>query len=438
MSNNAEVAILIQQLARMQQELDEKNQQIKLLSAENLKLENGFQSRACKKDGIYSVTRNSGKVVYGFFMYDENGKKIKAERFNTRSEALLAKRKLENLKDENKLSFYQKNKKQCFQDFCNAYLQKAESEYAINTLEAAIGIIKNHMTELTNINVTKLTKQVAQEWANRNRSKIKPYAYNNTLKLLKAIWNNALETDITNLPNPFTHIKPINIKKECKTREPVRINLEQAERLINVAKDTFNDFTYSIIAVSLYAGLREGECMGLCWENIDFKNETISIEQQVQKVTKKRMKILLEKFPNLTEEQILITQRLKTEASRDIIVVPHQIIKILRNYKNKLVKNNQLHELCFCHNDGTPLVARDFVRYRFEPVLEKAFGNKNYMQFHELRGSCATILYMAGVPIKIIQGILRHGKMSITADTYVQLEKTSDLVAEKVNEAFNN
>ena len=74
MSNNAEVAILIQQLARMQQELDEKNQQIKLLSAENLKLENGFQSRACKKDGIYSVIRNSGKVVYGFFMYDENGK----------------------------------------------------------------------------------------------------------------------------------------------------------------------------------------------------------------------------------------------------------------------------------------------------------------------------------------------------------------------------
>ena len=61
------------------------------------------------------------------------------------------------------------------------------------------------MTELTNVNVTKLTKQVAQEWANRNRSKIKPYAYNNTLKLLKAIWNNALETDITNLPNPFTH-----------------------------------------------------------------------------------------------------------------------------------------------------------------------------------------------------------------------------------------
>ena len=71
-------------------------------------------------------------------------------------------------------------------------------------------------------------------------------------------------------------------------------------------------------------------------------------------------------------------------------------------------------------------------------MLKKAFGSKNYMQFHELRGSCATILYMAGVPMKIIQGILRHGKMSVTEDIYVQIEKTSNLVAEKVNEAFNS
>ena len=436
MSDSAEVITLLKQLSKMQEELESKEQTIKILSEEKRKLECGFQSKAAKKDGIYSVTRANGNVMYGFSMYDENGKKIKAERFKTRTEAIAAKRRLEAMKDERKLSFYQKNKKQCFQDFCNAYLEKAESEYAINTLEAAIGLINNHMNELVGIKITKLTKQVAQEWANKNRAKIKPSAYNNTLKLLKAIWNNAIRIEMTDIPYPFKYIKPINIKKECKTREPVRINLEQAENLIDTAKKMYNDYTYCIIATSIYAGLREGECMGLMWKDIDFENETISVNQQVQKVTKKRMKILLEKFPNLTEKDILITDRLKTEASKDTIVVPHKIIEILKDYKNKLISHKQLHELCFCKKDGSPLVARDFVRYRFKRVLKQVFRDEKYMDFHELRGSCATILYLAGVPVKIIQGILRHGKMSITEDVYIQIKKISQQVTETINKAF--
>ncbi len=54
--------------------------------------------------------------------------------------------------------------------------------------------------------------------------------------------------------------------------------------------------------------------------------------------------------------------------------------------------------------------------------LKQVFGNEKYMDFHELRGSCATILYLAGVPVKIIQGILRHGKMAITEDVYIQID----------------
>ena len=60
----------------MQEELESKEQTIKILSEEKRKLECGFQSKAAKKDGIYSVTRANGNVMYGFSMYDENGKKI--------------------------------------------------------------------------------------------------------------------------------------------------------------------------------------------------------------------------------------------------------------------------------------------------------------------------------------------------------------------------
>ncbi len=75
MSNNAQVTILLKQLSKMQEELESKEQTIKILSEEKRKLECGFQSKAAKKDGIYSVTRANGSVIYGFSMYDENGKK---------------------------------------------------------------------------------------------------------------------------------------------------------------------------------------------------------------------------------------------------------------------------------------------------------------------------------------------------------------------------
>ena len=70
MSDSAEVITLLKQLSKMQEELESKEQTIKILSEEKRKLECGFQSNAAKKDGIYSVTRANGNVMYGFSMYD--------------------------------------------------------------------------------------------------------------------------------------------------------------------------------------------------------------------------------------------------------------------------------------------------------------------------------------------------------------------------------
>lgn len=66
--------------------------------------------------------------------------------------------------------------------------------------------------------------------------KVKSVLYNYACKLLlekvtiflksqkaKAIWNCALKNDITILPNPFNILSAINIKKERKNRENVRI-----------------------------------------------------------------------------------------------------------------------------------------------------------------------------------------------------------------------
>ena len=43
------------------------------------------------------------------------------------------------------------------------------------------------------------------------------------------------------------------------------------------------------------------------------------------------------------------------------------------------------------------VIAVDFIKQRFQRTLKVAFGKRNFMKFHELRGSCATILHKKGV-----------------------------------------
>lgn len=423
---------LLKQLAQQQAKIEELENINKKLVA------NSSITQKTRASGIYTITRKSGKKVYGFYIYDENFKKIKREKFSSLSEATAEKRRLLNLRDENKLSTQMANQKQTFKYFCDTYIQKAESDFAINTVEAAKGIIKNHLKFFEDVPILKCTKKKAQEWSNKYRKTMKPYAFNNALKLAKAIWNNAINTDLTNLENPFINIKPINIKKECDIREAVRIDKKQADIILKTAKEMFSntDYTYPAIAIGTYALLREGEIFGLYWSDIDLKENTIFIQRQLQKITKKKLKQILSENPNLIEKDILLTNRLKTDASKEKIPMPQILADILKEYKKKLMATGKLQELCFCKEDGKPIVAHDFVRYKFKKVLEKAFGDKDYMHFHELRGSGATILHMEGTPSKIIQALLRHEKLATTEDIYMKVNTKNKEISEYINKVF--
>jgi len=192
-----------------------------------------------------------------------------------------------------------------------------------------------------------------------------------------------------------------------------------------------------MIACGLYAGIREGEVLGLKWNDIDFDNCTINIQRQVQRITKKTLMKILSDNPKLTENDILITERLKTKASRAKIAVPKILIDELKTYKKSLITKGKLFDLCFT-KDGHPLNSDDLVDQRFEKVLQVVFNNPNYMTFHELRGSCATILHKEGVPTKVIQRLLRHSKASITEDIYIDIKSTSDYVKNELNRVFKS
>ena len=50
-----------------------------------------------------------------------------------------------------------------------------------------------------------------------------------------------------------------------------------------------------------------------------------------------------------------------------------------------------------------------------------------HIRFHDLRHSCATLLFAQGVPMKEIQAWLGHSTIGTTANIYTQLDENSKI-----------
>lgn len=72
------------------------------------------------------------------------------------------------------------------------------------------------------------------------------------------------------------------------------------------------------------------------------------------------------------------------------------------------------------HRHGTPIEPRNLNRH-FVRLLERAELRR--IRFHDLRHSCATLLYEQGVPIEKIQDVLGHSSPTITKLIYVEVTR---------------
>ncbi|MGL4393214.1 MAG: tyrosine-type recombinase/integrase [Fusobacteriaceae bacterium] len=76
----------------------------------------------------------------------------------------------------------------------------------------------------------------------------------------------------------------------------------------------------------------------------------------------------------------------------------------------------------------------DYVTKRFKAILKK--NNLKEIRFHDLRHSCATVLYYKSVDLKSIQHWLGHSNIATTYDTYVHLKRKDIKISIAIEEVF--
>jgi integrase len=114
----------------------------------------------------------------------------------------------------------------------------------------------------------------------------------------------------------------------------------------------------------------------------------------------------------------LTLHQTKTSTSDRTIPLPQPLIRALREHRRRQLEERftagtawEDHNLIFCTAQGRPIEPRNINR-AFTTLLRKA--NLRSIRLHDLRHSCATLLFAQGVEAATVQRILGHSSITVT------------------------
>ena len=180
----------------------------------------------------------------------------------------------------------------------------------------------------------------------------------------------------------------------------------------------------------LFAGLREGECLGLSWDNVDFENRRITVCQQLQK--------------SKTESGLYYISASTKNGKTRVIAPPDIAFDYLREERRRQSENrlragkawSNPENLCFTNETGRYILPEIFRRH-FK-MLVADIGRPD-ARVHDLRHTAATVAIASGADIKSVQDLMGHATASFTLNVYAHTsERMKEDTASRVQSYYDN
>lgn len=174
-------------------------------------------------------------------------------------------------------------------------------------------------------------------------------------------------------------------------KAPQALTPAQVKRLLDTVK---GDRLYALYVLAITTGMRQGELLGLMWEDIDSNRGVLHIRQAVQQLIGRGLVISEPKTP---------------KSKRTIKLTAYAIDALIPRQETGLV---------FKTSNGTPFSPRNLIRH-FHRMCDRA-GLPD-VPFHTLRHTFASLLLSQNVHPKVVQEMLGHSTITLTLDTYSHL-----------------
>jgi integrase len=175
------------------------------------------------------------------------------------------------------------------------------------------------------------------------------------------------------------------------------------------------------VILGAFYGLRRSEVVGLKWDAIDYNMKTITIKHTVTEMTIDGETVIIEK------------DRTKTKSSFRSLPLIKPFEEMLLQLKSMQEMNRTVCGKMYCKdyleyiyvNELGERIKPNFITHNFAITLKN--NNLKKIRFHDLRHSCASLLYANGVSLKEIQEWLGHSDISTTSNIYTHLDFNSKI-----------
>lgn len=172
-------------------------------------------------------------------------------------------------------------------------------------------------------------------------------------------------------------------------------------RLLDAAEQTEYG---ALVALALMSGLRQGELLGLRWQDVDFNNSALRVQQTLQW---------------LPPEGFSFRQPRTHRSARPVALSPATKER-LQQHRIKQLEGRLLAGTAY--DDGNLVFANALGRPLHPSTLRQAWlgivkaAGLEGVRFHDLRHAHATLLMAQGVHSKIVSERLGHSSVGITLD----------------------
>lgn len=197
---------------------------------------------------------------------------------------------------------------------------------------------------------------------------------------------------------------------------------EEARQFIDASRATTMHARWAL-AVTL--GLRQGEVLGLRWNDIDLDHATLRVRRALQRQTGGK----------------LVLVQPKTPRSRRTIRLPISVVTALHGHHEQQQQRReaagatwQESGLVFTTRTGGPIHPRNDYR-SFRNLVDRAGLRR--IRLHDLRHTAASLMLAKEVPARVIMEVLGHSQISLTMNTYSHVAPESmQNVAERMEDAL--
>lgn len=354
-----------------------------------------------------------------------------------------------------------------YSDFLDYWLDNhCKINLKYHTIEAYSNIVKTHLKpNLGFYKLSQITKTTLQDFLNKIYVE-KAYSknfLNNIRKVLKCSFNYAVDNEYVKINSAA------NLKLPKYDEPPKDVAHIFTTEEINTILDRFkkNHCIYYAFLTAYCTGLRIAEVFALTWDDIDFKNKTISVNKNILK--KNQAGGTKGRHLSGNSTTVWYFGTCKTQTSYRTVPIGDTLLKALKEYKEeqqihklnygdtymKHYKKNVINpynnkpeikivnayaeidvalpevDFVFVKNNGV-YEGTDSTKYPFK-VIHYELGIP--CRFHDFRDTHATKLIESGADIKAVSKRLGHRNIDITYNIYVRVtEKMENETANKFEE----